>query len=168
MANRWGKNVNSERLSFLKLQNHCRWKWLQPRNWKIVAPWKRSYDKPRQHIKSGDITLPTKVLIVKVVVFPVVMYWCKIWTIKKTWVLKNWCVQTVVLENTLESPLGCKEIKPVNPKGNQSCIFIERTDAEAEPPISWLLDTKSWLIGKDPDAGKDWKQKGVADDELIR
>ena len=80
--------------------------------------------------------MPTKVCLVKAMVFLVVMYECEIWTIKKNWwALKNWCLQTVVLEKTLESPLDCKEIKPVNPKGNQSWVFIERTDAEAEVPI---------------------------------
>ena len=78
---------------------------------------------------------------------------------KEGWVPKNWCFQTVVLEKTLESPLDCKEIKPVNPKGDQSWVFIGRTDAEAEMPILWLLDVKNWLIGKDPDAGKDWRQE---------
>ena len=78
---------------------------------------------------------------------------------KESWVLKNWCFWTVVLKKTLESPLDCKEIKLVNPKGNQSWIFIGRTDAEAETPILWSPDAKNWLIGKDPDAGKDWKQE---------
>ena len=78
---------------------------------------------------------------------------------KEDWVPKNWCFWTVVLEKTLESPLDCKEIQPVHPKGNQSWIFIGRTDAEAEAPILWPPDLKSWLIGKDPDAGNDWRQK---------
>ena len=77
---------------------------------------------------------------------------------KESWVLKNWCFWTVVLEKILESPLGCKEIHPVHPKGNQSWIFIGRTDAEAETPILWPPDAKNWLIGKDPDAGKHWRQ----------
>ena len=77
---------------------------------------------------------------------------------KESWAQKNWCFWTVVLEKTLESPLDCKEIKLINPKGNQSWIFIERTDAEAEAPILWSPDEKNWLIGKDPDAGKDWGQ----------
>ena len=83
--------------------------------------------------------------------------------------LKNWCFWTVVLEKTLESPLDCKEIQPVHPKGNQSWIFIGRTDAEAETPILWPLDVKNWLTGKDPDAGKDWRQekKETTDDEMV-
>ena len=78
---------------------------------------------------------------------------------KESWVLKNWCFWTVVLEKPLESPLDSKEIQPVHPKGNQSWIFIGRTDAEAETPILWPLDAKNWLIWKDPDAGQDWRQK---------
>ena len=78
---------------------------------------------------------------------------------KESWVLKNWCFQIVVLEETLESPLDCNEIQPGNPKGNQPWIFIWRTDAEAEAPLLWPPDTKSQLIGKDPDAGKDWRQQ---------
>ena len=87
---------------------------------------------------------------------------------KESWVLKNWCFWTVVLEKTLESPLDCKEIKPVNPKGNQPWIFIGRTHAEAETPILWSHDVNSWLIGKDLDAGKDWrhKDKRVSEDEM--
>ena len=88
---------------------------------------------------------------------------------KEGWVPKNWFLQTVVLEKTLESPLDCKKIKLVNAKGNQCRIFIGRTDAEAEALILWLPDVKSWLIGKDPDAGKDWRQeeKGTTEDELV-
>ena len=87
---------------------------------------------------------------------------------KEDWAPKNWCFWTVVLEKTLKSPSDCKEIIPVNPKGNQLWIFIEKTDAEAEAPILWLPDVKSWLIGKDPDAGKDWKQEEVmTEDEIV-
>ena len=88
---------------------------------------------------------------------------------KESWVLKNWCFCTVVLEKTLESPLDGKEIQPVQPKGNQSWVFIGRTDAEAETPILWPCDAKNWLIGKDPDAGKDWGQeeKGTTEDEMV-
>ena len=94
-----------------------------------------------------------------------VTYRCESWTIKKAG-CKNWCFWTVVLEKTLESPLDCKEIKPVNPKGNQPWIFIGRTDAEA--PIVWPPDVKRRLIGKDPDAGKDWAQeKGETEDEMV-
>ena len=99
-------------------------------------------------VKSREGTLLTKVYIVEAMVLPVVMYRCDSWTIKKT-ALKKWCFQIVVLEKTLESPLDNKEIKPVNPKGNQSWIFIGRTDAEAEVPILWPPDLKRWLIRKD-------------------
>ena len=101
-------------------------------------------------VKSRDITLPTKVRLVKAMVFLVVMCGCESWTIKKA----ERCFWTVMLEKTLESPLACKEIKPVNPKGNQSWIFIGRTDAELWPP-----DAKSWFIRKDPDDGKDEGRK---------
>ena len=89
---------------------------------------------------------------------------------KVGWLLKNWCFQIVVLEKTLGSPLECKEIKPVNPKGNQLWIFIGRTDAETEAPILWPPDVKSWLIGKDLNEGKDWGQeeKGMTEDEMVR
>ena len=89
---------------------------------------------------------------------------------KEDWGLQNWCFQIVVLEKTLESDLDSKEIKPFNPKGNQPWIFIGRADAEAEVPVLWPTEMKSWLTGKDPDAGKDWRQKkkGVAEDEMVR
>ena len=87
---------------------------------------------------------------------------------KESWVPKNWCFWTVVLEKTLESPLDCKEIQPVHPKGNQSWIFIGRTDAEAETSIFWPPDAKKWLIWKNPDAGKDWRwEKGTTEDEMV-
>ena len=118
-------------------------------------------------LKSRDITLPTKVHLVKAMVFPVVMYGCEGCTIKKSWALKNWCFWAVVLEKTLESPLDSKEIQPVHPK-DQSWVFIGRTDVEAETPILWPPDVKSWLIGKDPDPGKDWGQeKGTMEDEVV-
>ena len=109
-------------------------------------------------LKSRDVTLLTKVHLVKAMVFPIVMCGCESWTIKKV-ALKNWCFWTVVLETTLESPLDCKEIQPVQPKGNQSWILVGRTDAEAEIPILWPPDVKNWLLGKAPDAGKGWRQE---------
>ena len=81
-------------------------------------------------------------------------------SVKESWALKNWCFWIVVLEKTLENSLDCKEVKPVNPKGNPSWIFIGRTDAEAEMPVVWSPDAKNWLIGKDPDAGQDWRHEG--------
>ena len=89
---------------------------------------------------------------------------------KESWAPRNWCFWTVVLEKTLENPLDCKEIQPVHPKGNQSWIFIGRTDAEAETPILQPPDVKNWVIRKDPDSGKDWRQeeKGMTEDEMVR
>ena len=121
-------------------------------------------------LKSRDITLPTKVhLSSQNYSFPS-SHVC-MWELdyKESWALKNWCFWTVVLEKTLQSPLDCKEIQPVYPKGNQSWIFIGRTDAEAETPILWPPDVKSWLIWKNPDARKDWRQeKGTTEDEIVR
>ena len=113
--------------------------------------------------------MPTKVHLVKAMVFPVVMYGCWELDYKESWAAKNWCFWTVVLERTLESPLDCKEIQPINPKGNQSWIFIGRTDAEAETSIVCPPDAKNWLIGKGPDAGKDWRweKKGMTEDEMV-
>ena len=122
-------------------------------------------------LKSRDITLPTKVRLVKAMVFPVVMSGCESWTAKKAecW-KKNWCFRTVVLEKTLESPLDRKEIQPVHPKGDQSWVFIGRTDAEAKTPVLWPPHVKSWLIGKDPDTGRNWGQeeKQTTEDEMVR
>ena len=110
----------------------------------------------------------TKVHLVKAVVFPVVMYGCESWTIKKVEPQRTDAFE-LVLEKTLESPLDCREIQPVNPKGDQSWIFIGRTDAEAEALILWPLDGKNWFIGKEPDAGKDWRweEKGMTEDEMV-
>ena len=118
-------------------------------------------------LKSREITLSTKVHLVKAMVIPVVVYGCEL-DYKESLEPKNWHFWTVVLEKTLESPLDCKEIQPVHPKGDQSCVFIGRTDVEAEAPVLWPPDTKSWLIGKDLDAGKDWGQeeKGMTEDEM--
>ena len=119
-------------------------------------------------LKSRDITLPTKVHLVKAMVFPVVVYGCELDNEGgRAW--KNWCFHVLVLEKTLESPLDCKEIKPVIHKRNQPWIIIGRTDAEAEAPILWPPDMMSWLIGKDPDAGKDWGQedKGTTEGKMV-
>ena len=119
-------------------------------------------------LKSRDITLPTKVHLVKAMVFPVVRYWCESWTIKKAEhqridAFELWCWRR------LESPLDFKEIQPVHPKGNQSWIFIRRTDAETETPILWPPDAKNWFIWKYPDAGKVSRQeeKGTTEDEMV-
>ena len=167
MANRWRKNGNSDRSYFLGLQNHCRW-WLQPWNERMLAPWKKSYDKPREYIKKQRYNFANKGPYSQSYGFSSSHVW--MWELdhKESWVPKNWCFWTVVLK-TLESPLDCMEIKPVHRKRNQSWIFIGRTDAEAEAPILWLSDVKSWLIGKDLDAGKDWRQeeKGMTEDGMV-
>ena len=95
--------------------------------------------------------------------------WMWVLDYKENWAPKNWCFWTVVLVKTLESPLDCKEIQPVHPKGNQSWVFLRRTDVEAEPLIFWPPNAKNWLIGKDPDAGKDWEQeeKETTEDEMV-
>ena len=118
-------------------------------------------------LRSRDITLPTKVRLVKAIVFSSSHVWMWKLDYKESWVLKNWCLCTVVLEKTLKSPLDSKEIQPVHPKGNQSWIFIGST--EAETPILWPPDAENWLIWKDPDAGKDWRQeeKGTTEDEMV-
>ena len=112
---------------------------------------RKAMTNPDRILKSRDITLLTKVCLVKAMVFPLVMYGYE------SWAPKNWCFWTVVLEKILESPLNCKEIQQVHPKGNQSWIFIRKTIAEAETPILWPPDVKNWLTGKDPDAGTDWR-----------
>ena len=167
-ANRWGNNGNSDRLYFLWIQNHCRW-WLQPWNQKMLASWKKSYDQPRQHVKKQRHYLAEKGPSSQNNGFFSSHVW--MWELdhKESWGLKNWCFWTVVLEKTLESPLNCKEIQPVNAKGSQFLIFIGRTDAEAETPILWPPDVKNWLIWNDLDAGKDWRQeeKGMTKDEMV-
>ena len=121
----------------------------------MFAPWKKSYDKPRQHIKQQRHYFANKGLSSQSYGFSSSHVW--MWELdhKKSWSLKNWCFWTVVLKKTLESPLDCKEIQAVHPKGDQSWVFIGMTDAEAEIPVFCPPDVKNWLIGKDPDAGED-------------
>ena len=135
--------------------------------WLNNIPLKKSYDRPKQHIKKQRHYFADKdssSLSYGSSSSPVWM-----WELdyKESWMPKNWCFWTVVLEKALESPLDCEEIKPVHPEGNQSWIFIGRTVAKAEAPIIWLPDAKNWLTGKDPDAGNDWRQeeKGMTEDE---
>ena len=153
---------------FFGLQNHCRW-WLQPWNSKVFTPWEESYDQSRQHIKKQRHYFTNKGPFSQSYDFSSKYVW--IWELdyKESWAPKNWCFWTVMLEKTLESPLDCKEIQPAHPKGNQSWIFIGRTDAETQTPILWPHDSKKWLIWKDPDAGKDWRQekKGMTEDEMV-
>ena len=160
MANKRGKSGSSDRFYFIGLQNHCRQS-LQPGSSKTFAPWKENYDKdkPRQCRKKQRHHFATKGSYSQSYGFSSSHVWMWELVHEECWAPKNWCFQTVLLEKTLESPLDCKEIKPVNPKGNQPWVFIGRADAEAEVPILWPPDLKSCLMGKDPDAGKDWKQK---------
>ena len=122
-------------------------------------------------LKNRDITLPTKVEAMSSQSYGFSSSHVWMWELdyKESWELKNWCFSSVMLEYTLESPLDCKEIKPVNPKGNQSWIFIGRTDAEGETPIVWPPDAKNWHIWKDPDAGKDWRrqEKGTTEGDMV-
>ena len=134
----------------------------------MVAPWRKSYDQSRQHIKKQPLLLTAKVHLLQLC-FTSSHVW--IWELdyKESWAPKNWFFWTVVLEKTLTSPLDCEAIQPVHPKGYQSWVFIGRTDVEAEAPIFWPPHAKSWLIGKDPDGGKDWRQeeKGATEDEMV-
>ena len=167
MGNRWGNSENSVRLYFL--------------GFKITADGDCSHEIKRYLLllrkimtnldsifKSRDITLPTKVPLVKAMVFPVVHVWMQQLDREEGWALKNWCFWTVVLGKTLESPLDCTEIQPVHSKGDQSWVFFGRNDAKAETPVLWPRHVKSWLIGKDSDAGRDWGQeeKGTTEDKM--
>ena len=129
----------------------------------MLTPWKESYDQPRQHIKKQRNYFANNGPSSQAYGFSSGHVWMWELDYKKSWVLKNWCFWTVVLEKTLENPLDCKEIHPVHPKGNQSWMSVGRTDAEGETPIVWPPDAKDWLIGKDPEAGKDWRleEKGT-------
>ena len=154
MANGWGNSGKSGWLF-----------WRAPKPLQMVTAAKKLKDAyslkgklcPTRILKSRDITLPTKVRLVgQGYGFSSGHVWMWELDCEESWAPKNWCFWTVVLEKTLESPMDCKEIQPVNPKGNQSWIFIGRTDAEPEAPIFWPPD-ENWLIGKAPDAGKDWR-----------
>ena len=136
---------------------------------KMLVLWKKSYDQPRQYIKKQSITLPTKVHLAKALGFFSGHVWMWELDYKESWAPKNWCFWTVVLENTLESALDCKGIQPVHSTGNQSWIFIGRTDTKPEILILWPPAMKDWHIGKDPDAGNDWRweEKGTTEDEMV-
>ena len=166
--NRWGNSGNSDRFYFWGLQNHCRW-WLQPWSKKMLAPWKKSCNQPRQHTKKQRHYFVNNGSSSQSYGFSSSHVWMWELDYKESWELKNWYFWTVVLEKTLESPWDCKKIKPIHPKGNQSWIFIGRTDADAETPILWPPDVKNWLIWKDPDARKDWRreEKGTTEDEMV-
>ena len=138
---------------------------------KITVDGDRSHEIKRHLLleRKAMTNLDSKVCIVQAMFFPTGHV--QMWELdhKEGWALKNWCFRIVVLEKTLESPLDCKEINQVNPKGHQPWTFIGRTDAEAEAPTLWPPDVKNWLIGKDPDAGKDWglEKKGTTEDEMV-
>ena len=135
----------------------------------MLAPWKKSDGQPREHIKKQRHYFANKNPSSQGYGFSCGHVWMWNLDCEESWVPKNWCFWTVLLEKTLESPLDCKEIKPVNPKGNQCWIFIGRIGAEAEAPILWPPDAKNELIWKDPDPGKDWRQeeKGTTEDEMF-
>ena len=128
-----------------------------------------SDDKPRQHIKKQRHYFANKGPSSQSYGFCSSHVWTWELDYKESWAPKNWCFWTVILEKTLERPLDCKEIQPVNPKENQSWIFIGRTEAEAETLILWSPDEKNGLLGKDPDAGKEWRQEenGTTEDEMV-
>ena len=167
MENRWGNSGNSDRLYFgvpksLQMVTAA----IKLRCLLLGREVMTNLD---SILKSRDITLPTKVCLVKAMFFPSSHVWMWELDYKESWAANNWCFWTVVLEKTLESPVDCKEIQPVYPKGDESWVFIERTDVEAETLILWPHDVKSWLIWKDPDVGKDWRQeeKGMTEDEMV-
>ena len=165
MGNRWGNSGNRDFI------------FGAPKSLQMVTaamklkdtPWKKLYDQPRQHIKKQRHYFANKGPSSQSYSFPSSHVWMWELDYKESWAPKNWCFWTAVLEKTVQSPLDCKEIQPVHPKGNQSWIFIGRTDAEAETPILWPLDANNWLNGKDPDAGKDWRweEKGTTEDEMV-
>ena len=132
----------------------------------MLTPWKDSYDQPREHIKKQRHYFANKGLFSQGYGFSSGHVWMWDLDYKEVWAPKNWCFWTEVLEKTLVSPLDCKEIQPIHPKGDQSWVFIEH---KAETPVLWPPDAKSWLIWKDPDAGKDWRQeeKGMTEDETV-
>ena len=134
----------------------------------MLTPWKKNYEQPRQHIKKQRHYFANKGPSSQGYGFS--SGHVRMWDLdyKESWA-QNWCFWTVVLEKTLKSPLDCKEIQPANPKGNQSRIFIGRTDVEAEAPILWPPDVKNWLIWKDHGSGKDWRweEKGTTEYEMV-
>ena len=165
MANRWSNSGISGRLYFGGAPKSLQMVTAAMK--KTLTPWEKSCDQPRQHTKKQRHYFANKGPSSQGYSFSSSHVW--IWELdyKESWALKNWYFWTVVLENTLESPLDCKEIQPVHHKGNQSWVFIGWTDVEAETPTLWLLDVKNWLTGKDPDTGKYWGQeKGTTEDEM--
>ena len=137
-------------------------------NLRKLPPWKKSYDQARQHIKKQRHYFANKSLSSQSYGFSSSHVWMWELDLKESWALKNWCFWTVELEKILEIPVDCKKIKPVSVEGSQSWIVFERTDVEAEAPMLWPLYVKYWLVGKDLDAGKAWRQeKGITEDEMV-
>ena len=134
----------------------------------MLTLWKESFGQPRQHIKKQGHYFANKGASSQGYGFSSGHVWMWELDYKESWALKNWCFWTVALEKSPESPLDCKEIQPVHPKEDQSWVFIGKTDVEAETPLLWPPHGKSWLIGKDPDAGRDWGQeeKGMTENEM--
>ena len=166
MENRWGSNGHSNRLYFGDSRNHCRW-WLSREIKRHLLLGRKAMASLDSILKSKDIA--NKGPSSQSYGFSSSHVW--MWELdhKESWVLKNWCFWTVVLERTLESPLDCKEIQPVHPQGDQSWVFTGRSDVEDKTPILWPPDAKNWLIWKGPDAGKDWrwKEKRMTEDEMV-
>ena len=135
----------------------------------MLTPWVESYDQPRQHIKKPRHYFANKGSSSQGYGFSTSHVWMWELDYKEIWAPNNWCVWTVVFQKTVESPLDCKEIQLVHPKGYWSWVFIGRTTVEAETPIVWPPDAKNWLIWKDPGARKDWRQekKGMTEDEMV-
>ena len=134
----------------------------------MLTPWKESYDQHREHIEKQRHYFANKGLSSQDYGFSSGHVWMWELDCEESWMPKNWCFWSVMLEKTLEHPLDCKEFQPVHSKGDQSWVFIGGIDAKAEIPILWPPDAKSWLIGKDPDAGKHWRQeKGRTEDEMV-
>ena len=169
MANRRGNSESSDKFPLLGLHNHCRW-WLQPWNQKTTASWQESNDKLRQCVEKQKYYSADKGPYSQGYGLP--RGHVQLWELghEEGRTPKNWCLQPVVLEKTPESPLGNKEIKPVNLKGDQPWTLTGRTDAEAEAPVFWSSDANRWLTGKFLDAGKDWgqKEKRASEDEMAR
>ena len=167
MANRWRNNGNWETIflgSKITADGDC-----SHETQRCLLLGRKAMTNLDSILKSRDITVPTKVCLVKAMIFSSSQVWTWEWDYNESWEPNNWCFGAVVLEKTFESPLDCKEIQLVHPKVNQSWISFRRTDAEAETPILWPPDEKNWLFGKDPDAGKDWRleEKGTTVDEMV-
>ena len=158
MTNRWGNSGNSDRLYFGGLQNHCRW-YCSHEIKRCLLLWRKPMTNLDSILKSQKHYSANKGPSSQSYGFFSSHVWMWELDYKESWAPGNWCFWTVVLDKTLESLLDSKEIQPVYPKGNQSWIFIGRTDAEAETPILWPPDEKNWLIWKDPDTGKDWRRE---------